>query len=45
LTERHVGDSYFLAVHDGNLRGADALRQDAANGSITLVTIFPPDSP
>jgi hypothetical protein len=25
LTKRHVGDSHFLAVHDGNVRGAHAL--------------------
>jgi hypothetical protein len=25
LTERHVGDSHFLAVHDGNVRCAHAL--------------------
>jgi hypothetical protein len=25
LTKPHVGDSHFLAVHDGNLRGAHAL--------------------
>jgi len=25
LTKRHVGDSHFLAVHDGNIRGAHAL--------------------
>jgi hypothetical protein len=25
LTERHVGDSHFLAVHDGNIRGVLAL--------------------
>jgi hypothetical protein len=25
LTKRHVGESYFLAVHNGNIRGAHAL--------------------
>jgi hypothetical protein len=25
LTKRHVGDSHFLAVHDGNVRGEHAL--------------------
>jgi hypothetical protein len=25
LTKRHVGDSHFVAVHEGNVRGAHAL--------------------
>jgi hypothetical protein len=25
LTKLHVGDSHFLVVHDGNVRGANAL--------------------
>jgi hypothetical protein len=25
LTKRHVGDSHFIAVHDGYVRGAHAL--------------------
>jgi len=48
---KHVGESHFLAVHDGNIRGAHALillftleREDAANGSITLVMTFPTNS-
>jgi len=25
LTKRHAGDSHFLSMHDGNVRGAQAL--------------------
>jgi hypothetical protein len=25
ISSKHVGDSHFLAVHDGNVRGAHAL--------------------
>jgi hypothetical protein len=29
LMKGHVGDSHFLAVHDGNVRGANALILDS----------------
>jgi hypothetical protein len=37
LTKRHVCDSHFLAVHDGNVRCANTL------DPVTLFTIFPPN--
>jgi hypothetical protein len=44
LTKRHGGDSHFLAAHDGNVDFAFMLkREDAANDSTTLATIFPPN--
>jgi hypothetical protein len=47
LTKRHVCNSHFLAEHYGNVRAAHALileREDAANGPITLVTVYPLNS-
>jgi hypothetical protein len=51
LTKRHVGDSHFLEVQDGNVKMCTCAdiafmleREDAANGPITPVTIFPPNS-
>jgi hypothetical protein len=48
LAEFDVGDSHYLAMHDGTVRGAHALiftlkleTEVAAHGHIMLVTIFP----
>jgi len=50
LTKQHVGDSHFLALHDGNVRGAHApifrsrWRETMPLMVVKLVTIFPSNS-
>jgi hypothetical protein len=47
MTKHHEEDSHLLAVNDGKVRGVLAFmleNEDAANGPVTLVTIFMPTS-
>jgi hypothetical protein len=40
LTKRHVGDSHFLAVHDGNIRGTHALTlRSCSRGKVPLMVL------